>query len=65
MEKCLKRTKNTKNHKYTKNCNHITRWSSECGQAFRQFWAPFLYLYPIFGPKNQNFQKIIIIKKDA
>ena len=41
-KKTPQRTKNTKNHK------HI----------WEQTFGPFLFLYSIFGPKNQNFQKI-------
>ena len=71
MKKCLKRTKNSKNHekclkrtKYTKITNilkitivsHVVS-QIECRQAFCQFWAIFVPL-PIFGPKNQKFRKM-------
>ena len=59
MKKCLKRTKNIKNHKHIKNHNHTTCY---CLDRMRTSLLPisgrFCFFTPIFGPKNQNFQKI-------
>ena len=45
MKKCQKGTENTKNHKDTKNHNHMTCCSQiVCEQAFCQFWAIFVPL---------------------
>ena len=54
MKKCLKRTKNTENHKHTK--NHNVAPQIHCGQAFCQFWAIFVPL-PHFWPKKSKFSK--------
>ena len=57
MKKCLKRTKNIKNHKHTKNriIIHVV-CQIERGQAFCQFWAIFVPL-PQFWPKKSKCSK--------
>ena len=58
MKKCLKRTKNTNNHKHNKCHNHITCCSLDRVQtSFLPILGHF-FLYAIFGLKNQNFWKM-------
>ena len=65
MKKGLKHTENTKNHKHTKNHNHITYSSSDRVRlSFLPILGHFCSFYPIFGPKNQNFQKMKKIPRD-
>ena len=58
MRKCLKRTKNTKNHKHTKNRNHITCCSSDRERTSLLSILDHFVPLPHFWPKNQNFQKM-------
>ena len=58
MKKCLKRTKNTKNHKHAKNHNHMTCRSSDRVQtSFLPILGHFCFFTPFLTQKIKLFEK--------
>ena len=58
MKKCLKRTKNTKNHKYTKNHNHMTcRSSDRVRTSLLPILDHFYFFTPFLTQKIKFFEK--------